>query len=467
MERNFDNRDFEQFLKKNADQYKMYPSEKVWDEINTSLHPRRRWTGIAALLLLITGAIVSSVMVLSPGSSSNEITQQPQVEKTSDAQKITPEITTTTPVSVLRVGHTNKPIASNRIPSIIIENNSPETTSYNTEETILQPSDFTTVAQPEMQKTERIAEAFTENKPEVKNKTYFPSQVFAEQPASNEYFQSAAEKQIKAEPVKQNSFSLTASKLNSKPSVAPKKRFEKKHIQFQVYFTPGVTYRRLSENKEAILAASGSPSIPTNLALQDVKNVVTHKPDVGFELGFAARYPLSKRILVKTGLQFNVNKYDIRAFSYSGEPATIAIQGNNQQTVTRTSYYRNSSGYRPNWLTNVYFSLSVPVGAEVKILDGKKVDLGIGLTTQPTYLLDNRAYLISTDYKNYVKVPDLMRRWNVNGAAEIIVDIKTKRTNWQIGPQLRYQTLSSFKNKYPVIENLFTFGLKAGVMFNH
>jgi len=202
--------------------------------------------------------------------------------------------------------------------------------------------------------------------------------------------------------------------------------------------------------------------------LQDVKNVVTHKPDVGFELGLAAKYPISKRISVKTGLQFNVSKYDIRAFSYSGEPATFAMQGsNNQQTVTRTSYYRNSSGYRPNWLTNIYFSLSMPVGAEIKILDGKKVDLGFGLTAQPTYLLDNRAYLISTDYKNYVKVPDLMRRWNVKGAAEIICDIKTKRTNWQIGPQLRYQTLSSFKQKYPVIENLFTFGLKAGVTFNH
>jgi Outer membrane protein beta-barrel domain len=468
MERNFDNRDFEQFLKTNADQYKMYPSEKVWDEINTSLHPRRRWTGIAALLLLITGAIVSSVMVLSPGSSNNEIAQQPQSGNitSTESPKTTPEIKATKPVSVLRVVAADKPIASNRIPSII-HDNLPIITS-NTEEAIVQSADFITTAQPEIQKTERITEVVAENRPEVKSKSYFPTQVTAEQPATfTNNFETATEKQIKAEPVKQNSFSLAAAKLDSKPSPVAKKKFEKKHIEFQLYFTPGVTYRRLSENKEAILAASGSPSIPTNLALQDVKNVVTHKPDVGFELGLAARYPLSKRILVKTGLQFNVNKYDIRAFSYSGEPATIAIQGNNnQQTITSTSYYRNSSGYRPNWLTNVYFSLSVPVGAEVKILDGKKLDLGIGLTAQPTYLLDNRAYLLSTDFKNYVKVPDLMRRWNMNAGAEIIVDIKTKRTNWQIGPQVRYQTLSSFKNKYPVIENLFTFGLKAGVMLH-
>ena len=70
MERNFDNKDFEQFLKQNADQYRMHPSEKVWTEINNTLHPRRRWYGIAALLLLLTGAVVSGVMILQPGTNS-------------------------------------------------------------------------------------------------------------------------------------------------------------------------------------------------------------------------------------------------------------------------------------------------------------------------------------------------------------------------------------------------------------
>jgi hypothetical protein len=442
----------------------MYPSGKVWDEINNSLHPRRRWIGIGALLLLVTGAIVSSVMILSPGSSNNDIAQQSQTGKTSQPQKTIPEITTK-PVSVLRVAQADKPIASIRIPSIIYDNST--VTSY-TEEAVMQPEDFTTIERSEIQKTKRIAEVATENWYEVKNKSYFPSLVIGEQPAAfDENFQVNSERQIKAARVKQNSFSSGASKPSSKQAVATQKKIERKYIGFQVYFTPGVTYRRLSENKETILAASGSPNIPTNLALQDVKNVVTHKPDIGFELGIAVKYPLSKRISLKTGLQFNINKYDIRAFSYSGEPATIAMEGNNQPSVIRTSYYRNSSGYRPNWLTNVYFSLSMPIGADVKILDGKKVDLGLGLTAQPTYLLDNRAYLLSTDFKNYVKVPDLMRRWNVNGAAEIIVDVKAKRSNWQIGPQVRYQALSSFKDKYPVIENLFTFGLKAGVTFNY
>ena len=46
MESNFNNRDFEQFVKQNADQYRMFPSEKVWKGIHNTLHTRRRWYGI-------------------------------------------------------------------------------------------------------------------------------------------------------------------------------------------------------------------------------------------------------------------------------------------------------------------------------------------------------------------------------------------------------------------------------------
>ena len=195
--------------------------------------------------------------------------------------------------------------------------------------------------------------------------------------------------------------------------------------------------------------------------------MVTHKPDIGFELGLAAKYTITKHLLLKTGFQFNVNKYNIHAFNYVPEPATIAIQtGGVPQSVTRTSYYRNFNGYSPNWLTNIYFSFSIPVGMELNFVNNKKINIGLGLTAQPTYLLDNKAYLISTDFKNYTKVPDLIRRWNLNTGAELIFGFKAGKTKFQIGPQMRYQALSSFKDKYPVKENLFNFGLKAGVSLN-
>jgi hypothetical protein len=121
-------------------------------------------------------------------------------------------------------------------------------------------------------------------------------------------------------------------------------------------------------------------------------------------------------------------------------------------------------GYNVNWLRNFYFSASVPVGMEYVIAKGKKNYFGVAGTVQPTYVLDNKSYLISTDYKNYAQAPSLTRHWNVNTGFELFAGIINKKSEWRISPQVRYQTLSSYKNKYPVKENLFDFGLKMGFM---
>ena len=72
MESNYRNREFEQFLKQNADQYRMFPSEKVWKGIDNALHTRRRWYGLGlALLLLLTGAGVTLVMMTTPVDKNN------------------------------------------------------------------------------------------------------------------------------------------------------------------------------------------------------------------------------------------------------------------------------------------------------------------------------------------------------------------------------------------------------------
>jgi hypothetical protein len=110
--------------------------------------------------------------------------------------------------------------------------------------------------------------------------------------------------------------------------------------------------------------------------------------------------------------------------------------------------------------------VSAPVGVEVKFGNNKSTQFGVATTVQPTYMLGDRVYLISSDYKTYVEVPWLMRRWNVNTALETFVAYSTGKLDWQVGPQVRYQLLSSFEGKYPVKEHLFDFGLKVGVSLN-
>ena len=62
MERNNKDVNFEDFIKKTADQYRMYPSEDVWNGVHKTLHPRKKWYGFGLGLLLVSSGL--SVMFL-------------------------------------------------------------------------------------------------------------------------------------------------------------------------------------------------------------------------------------------------------------------------------------------------------------------------------------------------------------------------------------------------------------------
>ena len=104
-----------------------------------------------------------------------------------------------------------------------------------------------------------------------------------------------------------------------------------KHKRFalQFNFTPTISYRKLSANKAFLRSANQQANAPFSFAaLYDVNSAVTHKPDIGLELGFTAKYSLASNFRVKAGLQFNVNRYDIKAFNYQNELTTIALKTN-------------------------------------------------------------------------------------------------------------------------------------------
>ena len=157
---------------------------------------------------------------------------------------------------------------------------------------------------------------------------------------------------------------------------------------------------------------------------------------------------------------------DIRAYSHPSEVATIALSNaaGGTNTFSTVTNYRNAGGSKADWLKNLYFSASAPIGLELKLLGNRKTYMGISGTIQPTYITSNRSYLLSTDYKNYAEVPSLIRKWNINTGFEVFAGYTTGKLKWRVGPQVRYQTMSSFQKKYPVQEHLFDFGLKLGIM---
>ena len=485
MQRDFNNRDFEQFVKQNADQYRMFPSEKVWQGINNALHTRRRWYGFGlTLLLLLTGTAVTVVMVTTTQNkpSEKEIAVTAATVQTDDApaNTNTQKVKTSKPAPASLATLPNESYIS-PVP------NDPEkifmthrvASEQNIDQYATQPLALASQAAPAG--IAGIEDFASTGLRRVINPVSPQSRQLAMVIPGVPSFiapPTVAVAEIQKQAVEENPKDQVRSYIDLLPLSyeratgnyqAPNSL---KKITMQFYLTPTISYRKLSENKKFLQSAANSGTVPVYAAYSDINSYVSHKPDMGLELGLVGKYAVSNTFRLRAGLQFNVSRYDIKAaYEQHREDATIALDGGNwgaNSTITRQTNYRNFGGTTniSNWLKNLYYSVSLPLGAEYVFKSQSSTRFGVAATFQPTLVIKDRAYLITTDYKNYVEVPSLVRKVNMNTSFETFIAYSTGNINWQVGPQVRYQIFSSFEKKYPVKENLFDFGLKVGIQLN-
>lgn len=84
-------------------------------------------------------------------------------------------------------------------------------------------------------------------------------------------------------------------------------------------------------------------------------------------------------------------------------------------------------------------------------------------SVQPTFTLNKKVYLLSTDLKHYADGGSFLRKWNVNTGVGINLTYKTRGATIQLGPQIRYQHLPTYSNLYPIKEYLLDYGLRLGI----
>lgn len=448
MLNNFKNEDFERFLKGSADGLRMRPSDGVWDKINQRMNRRRRGVVITSAIFLITASLFgyylvdSAKSITDPMATSNIIQERP--------------VKAVIPFSNDNLNNTNTTRPTTATSNNVTRNVATPST----------PDRFNNLLMPALVAALPIFDPL--------NTTALLTQFeggenMVEGTVVDEYepnTSTAQEATYENKVVKKGEYPYTIESVVN----LYKRQFKSPKTEWQFIFTPTVSYRKLSENKSflrqvPITNASFSTALRTN-----VNNVVSHKPALGLEMGMAFKYRVSNSLKLRSGLQFNISRYDIKAnSSYQPELATIALNNTSGvDSINTFTRYRNvkAAGMNGDWLENSYFQVSMPVGAELRLFGNKNTHVGIATTVQPTYVLGDRAYLISTDYKNYSQVPSLTRRWNVHTALETYIGYSTGKLNWQVGPQVRYQLLSSFDSEYPVKENLFDFGLKVGVSLN-
>jgi len=465
MDRNIYDNDFEAFLKQKSDQYKMYPSDRVWNNVYSSLHGRKKWWALGFSLLLIGMGLVAGREILM--SDYNKM-----------LSGLTPETQTLSPVqSSLQNSAVSSnahryvpPTAPGRLATIqtaqkdptVFNTDNADNNTTNTATTIT-----TTTAQNSSGGQEVAGTGSNENVLVIENN---PLPLLSPSPKTGT---GVTEPTL---PVTQNPLLLhenikdknnstkeeAVKPVNQIENAAAKQPLKYSRWSLQYYASPTISYRRLS-NVNA--GSNNSSNIP--VASGDAGNInhyVNHKPATGFELGSNVQYRLSDNLRLFAGAQLNYSRYYIDAFKYHTEKASIAL--NNSQVHDTVSGYtdiRNFSGYAPEQLQNKYLQLSLPVGIEIKLLGRKKLQFSVAGGVQPTFLLTSTSYLISSDYKNYIQSPDLARNFNVHTNFEAFVSYTTGGLRWQIGPQFRSQLLSSYSNQYRVREYLTEYGIKFGV----
>ena len=493
MERGFYNDDFEQLIKQKADQYKMFPSDNVWKGIHRSVHPRRKWYWLGFLLFLAGVGYYSMVELMSPTNrkiadkpapAPKSATIQPGQDQTSGKAIIVPFNTATRSQkhSAGVIPNWNTTLANESEDSEAAL--APSHPALLTAEEVSAISEETPVFDQQTGSLKKMGESATLSKrlsQIITSSQSFPllDDILARSHdaiATATHHESGITPGIYKELTKTDETSEDMKRINwlQENAVYELRPPPMKRVGWQVAFSPTMNYRRLTMDPNSSFYGKGKAGLVTirNVPVamdmtDDPDKLVKHRPALGFELGTHILYTVNKNIRLRAGIQFNYSRYDIQAYSTpEPEEATIGLDntsGRRVDSITSLTRLRNFGGDDVEELRNQYFQLTAPVGLEIRLLGSGKLQLNAAGTIQPTYLLNRNTYMITTDYKNYIKEPSLVRRWNVNTAAEIFVSYKTGGLTWQAGPQFRYQLLSSYVKEYPIREYLMEYGIKVGV----
>lgn len=422
--------ELEELLRERSEQYLLYPSDKVWSNISKELHPNRSWIYVSLIMLLFIGS-ATLVMLNKKEESSwvknqslaymHPIAVQTPSEKLllaieSDSKKVNTEISS------------DKNLTSRERKNEMTSVPVPMISGLNQEE-------------------------------EVKKDLIVPF--------NNNILPTEIETSISLSSIPVSRVEKKSMLSDAFDNIIDQARKIGKNAKWQFYATPTIGYRRMEGKASSMAYRYSSYSLSTNaMFARDVNDAVSHKPGMGFELGAAMYYPLSKRLSFKAGLQANYNHYQINAYESVPE---IANYGVNNLTyggipISAVSTYSTANGYSKAKLRNEHYMISVPIGIDYRVVGSQRLNFSVASTLQPTYVFTNYSYLISTNLRNYAKEPSLNRNWNINSALEANLNFEKGDIKWSVGPQFRYQLFSSFKDKYPISENLMDFGIKVGVI---
>lgn len=456
MERRFFTDDsFEQFLRETTENFRMYPQRKVWYSIYNNLHPSKKWPSLSVLLLLI-----SSVMFIGVSNKKHVIVVESKIA----------------------------------VPYITVENNtaSNSTSSIQITESTQQPDQYASFKTNDLN-TVVMNEELIQSSAIVNTTQYFNLAssprvaINVSSPTVRYYSDELSGNSLTSADIPTENIAATdvdLSDLNqleaitdlteediTKEEITPEVKLPKKkkgdnRFAMHMYVTPSFGYRSMKSN-EHFNARTAMPMSLVALPNQP-QATMSHNAAMGIELGGGIYYNINKSLRLKAGLQLNFTNYRIHAYGLShATMATVIMNGpdvNSPDLRSMQTQISNVGGYEQITLNSNTFQMSIPVGADYLIAKNDRVKWYAGASVQPTYIAGGNAFMISADKNHYIADATILRKFNLNGALETFISYQpVNGVTVNVGPQLRYQFLSTYVKEYPMTENLYNIGIKLGI----
>jgi hypothetical protein len=518
-ENNFYSDDFEELIRGKTEQYKMYPSENVWKGVHSALHTKRKWF-IGSMAFLVTGILFMAGRELIIPSNHNVALHKTvsSAGTIADASKSTlTDITPRAPLAVIR------PVSSATLSrhaasdnGAIPEELDPATTgiSITLSHPVLSQSDLSDwlshVVQLPAQAPDlgviaartMVADDNTVAAGTSARGTTADDQRVAADDQTRGVVESLTDKAAHGNQYAHTGAGLETSQTN-RNTINTKSRLTESagaatasatriaeandaqrtnwlhdyamnilettpksgRSYLELALAPTINYRTLGGNDVGAekLYAPNSGYPPAG----GPNDYVSHSPAVGFEFSGSFLYRLTRNLSVKGGLQFNYTRFPITAYASDRPlPNTAALQsslGYAMDSITA----RNTSGSftRRNAVTvyNDYYQLSAPIGFELRVLGNERLQFNLAGTIAPSYLLTSNSYMLNSGYTRFDKQPEMYRKLNLYAGGEAFLSYRVGNIRWQIGPEFRYQLLSSYISSSTISENVKSYGFKIGI----
>jgi hypothetical protein len=474
MKRKLNMDELESFIADSADEVRMYPSDRVWRNIDKELHGEKQWPALTFGAVLTTAIMLATLIFLHPDKDLFVI--EPMASSVKPGAKA---------VSKNQLTHSDFSVAGERFlekaplvkeseteaagnaDAVSAENagieNSLAGSKFGLDDALIvlnyaTNSNDTELAGQELltpsMKEEVLAASDQREVPQAAQPNVFP--YLSRDAAITEPADLTGKKDI----VLAGNDEASSAYLNKEQKQSKLQRWG-----IQYYATPSISYRILTEEKYFDKNLFPGGQIP-GIYYNDVRRVVNQDAGFGAEAGAAITYAVTDRLSLKGGLQFNMRRYNINAYKADiTQASAIRLQQNGAfDTMMAASDIINFASENPTQIRNQTIQLSMPIGFELAMAQFGKSAFVVAATLQPTFNISQQSWMITSDYQRYVKEQSLARNFNLNAGFEAFFRFKTKgNLSWQVGPQIRYQLRSSFADIYPVKENLIDYGFKIGL----